>query len=75
MKLPNKFITYKDSILSKFPIILNKIEDQSFTLLSLYNSTKSAFDDIDIFIDTITCLFALNKIKIDDGVIIYVKNN
>lgn len=76
MRFPNKFTTYKDSILSKFPIVLEKLEVQSYTLLALYNSLRRVFDsDIEDFMDTLTCLYALKKIKIDDGVIIYVKND
>lgn len=66
MKFPNKIISYKESILSKFTIILNALKGKDLSLLELYLATKSNFLDMTEFIDAIDCLFALNKIIYKD---------
>lgn len=76
MRFPDKFTSYKDSIISKLPIILDKIQQNGFTALSLYTSIKRAFDNnVSEFLDALVCLYALNKIELNDGVITYVKND
>ena len=76
MKLPDKFVTYKDSLLFKFPFVLDKFQLRNYSVFSLYYSLKGIFEnDINEFIDTLTCLYALNKINFFDGVITYVKND
>lgn len=66
MKFPNKVINYNESIISKFPNILLLLKDKRYTIISLYEKTKNYFEDINEFIETLDCLFALNKIKIDE---------
>jgi|LSQX01.3.fsa_nt_gb hypothetical protein len=76
MKLPDKFVSYKDSILFKIPIVLDRLESRNYSLLSLYNSLKNVFDNnINEYVDVLTCLYALNKVDFFDGVITYVKND
>ena len=66
MEFPNKVINYNESIISKFPNILFLLKDKRYTIISLYEKTKNYFEDINEFIETLDCLFALNKIKIDE---------
>lgn len=75
MKFPNKVINYKQSLLSKFPIILKVIKNENISVNKLYNKTKSKFEDIAEFVEVLDCLFALNKINIDEaiGVLYYVE--
>lgn len=75
MKLPDKFISYKESVLFKFPIILEELEVRDFSLTSLYYTTKSKFSNVNEYIDTIVCLFALKIIEMDEGVLHYVKTD
>ena len=63
MKLPNKVITYKDSVLSKLSVILDVLSDKDVSLLELFDNTKQHFFDLSEFIDAIDCLFALNKLE------------
>lgn len=63
MKLPNKVISYEDSVLSKLPIILDVVSDKDLSLLELFDNTKQHFFDTSEFIDAIDCLFALNKLE------------
>lgn len=75
MKLPSKFISYKNSCLSKFPVILKPLEDCDYSVKELYNKTKASFESRGEFIDTLDCLFVLGKIELLEGVVHYVKNN
>ena len=53
MRLPNKVITYKESILPKFPVILKIVRDADITPNNLYKRVKPSylicFDEIDEF--------------------------
>lgn len=74
MKLPSKITSYKESVLSKFTPILNILENEDVAVLPLYSVTKNQFTDIEEYMDTLDCLFALGKIvlKEERGVIHYV---
>ena len=66
MKLPNKLFSYKESTISKFPIILNElIEKEHITIYQLYLNVSSKFDSITEFIESIECLYILGKIDYD----------
>jgi len=69
MKFPSKFITYKESIISKFPILLNILREHDLTVTELFNKTKSKVDGTNEFIEILFCLYALNKIKVDEEVV------
>lgn len=64
MRLPNKVISYNESIISKFPIILNLLISKDYKVMELYEKLKADLD-IECFIETLDCLFALGKIVID----------
>ena len=40
MKLPNKVTSYKESTLSKFPIVLNKIKNKDYPVATLYQELE-----------------------------------
>jgi len=74
MKLPNKVITYKESLLAKFPVVLGILKGQEMSPDLLYKKVKSKVDDIGEFMEIMDCLYALGKIELDvkKGVIRYV---
>lgn len=74
MKLPNKIVSYNESIIGKFIPIIVEIRRFDMTIFSLYKKTKKHFSDIEEFIDTLDCLFALQKIVFikKTGVLHYV---
>ncbi len=74
MRLPSKVTSYRESTLSSLPILLIQIKKECFTPHMLYLKTQDNFKNIGEFIDAVLCLYALNKIKIDeaDGRITYV---
>lgn len=66
--LPNKTVTYRESVISKFPLILQFLQNhKSVKAGELYGKFKKEFSSIHIFVQTLDCLFALGKIKFDDN--------
>lgn len=66
MKLPNKLFSYKESLISKFPIVLNELNEKEYvTIYQLYLNLIKEFDSISEFIDSLDCLYALGKIDYD----------
>lgn len=74
MKFPSKVTSYNDSVISKFSIILNEIKTQDYSVSSLYNRLHKMIKIRD-FIDVLDCLYVLGEIKLNKGVIHYVKRN
>lgn len=74
MRLPNKVITYKESTISKFPVILSALREKNLSPANLYRKVKSKVDDIGEFIDILDCLYAMGKIELIEhlGVLHYV---
>ena len=72
MRLPSKFISFKESILPKFIGILTKLQEYDMTVLELYKRFKGQVENIDEFIEILDCLFALGKISYNGEVLHYV---
>lgn len=73
MKLPNKVISYQESIFPKFALILNAVSDEPKEVLQLYEESKKPFDNINDFIEVLVLLYAIKKISFNsEGKIIYV---
>lgn len=76
MKLPSKATSYNESILSKFTIILNDLkENRSMQIFELYIRNRKHFKSQLEFINTLDCLYALNKITYGERkeIVKYVK--
>ena len=69
MKFPSKVTPYKESIIAKFPMVLEKLEKRDMSPGELYKSVKNKVADIKGFMD---CLYALKKIELDREVGHYV---
>ena len=63
MKLPNKVIPYKESVISKFPLVLSTLENGDYSVSDLYKKLGHKFDSINEYVTTLDCLFYLGKIK------------
>ena len=74
MKLPNKVTSYQESVLGKLNVLLDILSVRDSSLIELYFNTKQYFSYTSEFIDTVDCLFALNKLEYneDSGVLHYV---
>lgn len=77
MFLPNKLFSYKESTLSKFPILIKCLINRPYSVEELYNTNKSLFLDIEDYTETLCCLYALRKIKLDEerGVIVHAEED
>jgi len=75
MILPNKLFTYGESTLGKFPSILNSLKNKPYAIKDLYEKHSREFLDIEDFTQTLCCLYALNKVYLDEqsGFISYVE--
>lgn len=71
MRFPNKINSYKESIISNFPTILNLVKIREYDVISLYQKLDKKMT-VSEFINTLDCLFILNKITLENGVIHYV---
>lgn len=67
MKFPSKVTAYSESILPKFPIVLVQLQFSDMTPGELYAKVKKSFDDIEDFIEVLDCLYALQRIDIDES--------
>jgi len=65
MNLPNKSVSYEESVISKFPLVLKAIPSGGLSPLNLYNIVKDSLLDIAEFTDVLDCLFVLGKIRLD----------
>lgn len=75
MRLPNKITPFKESALSKFPIILSKLKDSDMPVLQLFYAVKDDVDNIADYLEVLDCLYALKEIEInkETEVLHYVK--
>lgn len=73
MKLPSKVTPYNESTIAKFPDVLELLEKNDMTPQELYAKVrKSKIKDISEFVEVLDCLYAMNKIEIDEEVLHYV---
>lgn len=77
MIVPNKVISFSESIIGKMPIILKCLSKEEMTVKELFFTTQDYFDEIDEFIYALDALFLLDAIKvdIDKGVVTYVNKD
>jgi len=76
MKLPNKVVPYKKSIIAKFPTVLAELEKGDKTPAELYKKVNKKVANIAEFTTILNCLYALNKVKFLEGdVLSYVKRD
>ena len=75
MKLPSKVTSYKESVISKFPIVLESLSYSNETPRQLYEKEKHKFNDINEYMEVLDALFLLGKVGYDDvlGELYYVK--
>ena len=66
MLLPNKLISYDQSILPKFPVVLKELKNGPMSVHDLYIRVIKKMSGVSEFIDTLDCLYALEKIEFDE---------
>lgn len=75
MKLPNKFVNYKESVLSRFSPILEQLQKEDMTVIRLFSKIKGKVKNATEFIQILDCLYALGKIEKKGELISYVDRN
>lgn len=74
LKLPNKIISYQESILPKIPIILIKLREVGISSpVDMYNANKKDFSNIAEYMETLDCCFVLGMVNLNEnGELVYV---
>lgn len=67
MLLPNKTIPYSDSVIARFSLVLDKLASGEKNINNIYKSNKKKYGNIQNFVDILDCLFAIEKIEIDEN--------
>ena len=75
MIVPNKVISFSESIIGKLPAILNYLSKRKMTVEELFLTTKDKFEEVDEFIYALDVLYLLDAIEVDfdKGVVTYVE--
>ena len=66
MRLPSKITSYGESVISKFPPVLSVLQDSDAGVFALYEATMKHFSGIEEFMDTLDCLFVLQRVRYDE---------
>lgn len=66
MLLPNKLISYDQSILPKLPVVLKELKNGPLSVYELYKRVTKKMSGVSEFIDTLDYLYALGKIEFDE---------
>ena len=74
MKYPSKVTPYKDSTISKLPILLKLLSESDYTILSLFDKVRQKMT-LKEYKDSLDCLFILGKITLKQEIIHYVDRN
>lgn len=65
MLFPDKLFTYRESVLSKFPAVLDVIKTHPIKVKDLYMAVNKDVSGTAEFMDVLDCLYALGKINYD----------
>lgn len=65
MLFPDKLFTYGESVISKFPAVLDVIKIQPIKVKDLYVAVNKDVSGTAEFMDVLDCLYALGKIDYD----------
>ena len=68
MRLPNKLFTYRESVISKFPIIVKLLKEKSTGVLELYRDCqkKNIFSGTIEFMQVLDCLYVLGCVDYNE---------
>lgn len=66
MLLPNKLFSYNESIISKFPSILQILKNSPYSVSELYKKVQGNVTGVNEYMEILDCLYALNKIDYDE---------
>ena len=72
MKFPSKVTPYKESSISKFPVILAQLVERDMSPEELYKKVKSKVIDVREFMEIMDCLYAMNQVELKEEALHYV---
>ena len=77
MRLPNKVTPYTNSVVARFPDILETLMQRDMSPKELFELTTAGKKDMGDFLSALDCLFALGKIELieERGMLRYVDGN
>lgn len=65
MLFPDKLFTYSESVLSKFPLVLDIVKKRPIKVKELYVVVNREVSGTAEFLDVLDCLYALGKVEYD----------
>jgi hypothetical protein len=72
MRLPNKVTSYSNSVVARFPDILEALEQRDMSPKELMELTMVGKKDMGDFLSALDCMFALGKIMlIEEGRVLH----
>lgn len=74
MRFPSKITSFDESVLSKLHIVLEPLVKRDYSVVSLYYELRKKISLKD-YHDILLCLYVLDKISLNRGVLQYAKNN
>lgn len=66
MILPNKLVSFQNSLLPKTVLIIDELSAKPFSVNELYEKLRKKFEDIDQFILTLDVLYLLEKVRYNE---------
>ena len=63
MLLPSKITTFQESVLSRLPLVLQALSQESKSVSVLFDVVKGNVKDVVEYLDILDCLYALGKIE------------
>lgn len=75
--LPNKVISISESIIWRFPIIIDELKKENLRVDDLWEKLSTKFEDVNQFIMCLDALFILNNLEYNESyeVLKYVERN
>jgi hypothetical protein len=77
MILPNKLVSFQNSLLPKTVLIIDELSAKPLSVNELYEKLRKKFEDLDQFILTLDVLYLLEKVRYSEEweVLEYVEND
>ena len=77
MIVPDKLVSFQDSIIAKSVYILKELQNNELVVSDLFIATKEYFEDVSEFLLALDTLYLLGKINLNDKsqVIQYAEKN
>ena len=66
MILPNKLVSFQNSLLPKTVLIIDELSAKPFRVNELYEKLRKKFEDVDQFILTLDVLYILEKVRYNE---------